>query len=289
MNTDVALSKIVAGTMTWGLWGEKSSKFEMIQLIETYLENEIDTFDHADIYGDHTTEAEFGNAFADGKFDRKSVKLISKCGIKSVSELRGNHIKHYDYSKKHITESVENSLRNLKTDYLDVLLLHRPSPLMNETEIAEVIEKLKFEGKIIDFGLSNFSNLQTQKISSKTKVLFNQVQFSATHLDPMLDGSFDFMQLNNIQPMIWNPLGAYFKSETEQTKRLKLVLKTLTQKYQIDEDIVLISWIMQLPIQAIPLVGTTNLNRIKNLKKVVTLDIQDWFAIWEASRGEKVA
>ena len=89
--------------------------------------------------------------------------------------------------------------------------------------------------------------------------------------------------------MIWNPLGAYFKSETEQTKRLKLVLKTLTQKYEIDEDIVLISWIMQLPIQVIPVVGTTNLDRIKNLNKVVTLDIQDWFAIWEASRGEKVA
>jgi predicted oxidoreductase len=111
-----------------------------------------------------------------------------------LAENRDNKIKHYDYSKSHIIWSVEQSLKNLKTDYLDVFLLHRPSPLMQSDEIAEAVEKLKSEEKIVDFGLSNFTNSQTELIRQKTEV--NQVQFSATNFEPMVDGSFDYMQLN---------------------------------------------------------------------------------------------
>ena len=287
MDKDFELSRIVAGTMNWGSWGKKCSKFEMIRLIETYLDNEINTFDHANIYGDYTTEAEFGNAFADGKFDRKSVRLISKCGIQMVSEIRGNQIKHYNYSKENIIKSVENSLKNLKTNYLDVLLFHRPSPLMDDNEVKEALDFLFYEGKILQWGFSNFSTNQIRPIT-KDVPKYNQIQFSATHLEPMLDGTFEVMKTQQIRPMAWNPLGTVFKDETEQTRRIKVVLKILTEKYQVDNDIVLFSWIMQLPAKVIPVIGTTNLDRIKNLKKIVTLDIQDWFAIWEASRGVKV-
>ena len=123
-------SKIIAGTMTWGIWGKNLDKNQMIELMNHCLETGITTFDHADIYGGYTTEAAFGNAFGESRIDRKKIQLISKCGIQLVSENRSVKIKHYDYSKSHIIRSAEQSLKNLKTDYLDLLLLHRPSPLM---------------------------------------------------------------------------------------------------------------------------------------------------------------
>ena len=151
------LSPIVAGTMNWGIWDKKLSTSEMIHLINICIENKISTFDHADIYGSYTTEAEFGKAFTESKIAREKIQLISKCGIQ-LEGSRKNAIKHYDYSKEYIIWSAENSLKNLQTDYLDVFLLHRPSPLMVADEIAEAVEKLKKDGKIIDFGLSNFTS-----------------------------------------------------------------------------------------------------------------------------------
>ena len=141
------LSPIIAGAMNWGIWDKNLNTKEMDNIIHLCLENKITTFDHADIYGGYTTEAAFGKAFASSKIDRESLEFISKCGIQHVSENRNNKIKHYDYSKDYLIWSVENSLKNLQTDYLDVLLLHRPSPLMQADEIAEAVTKLKSEGK----------------------------------------------------------------------------------------------------------------------------------------------
>ena len=132
-------SRIVAGTMSWGQWGKQLSKKEMITLINDCLECGLSSFDHADIYGGYTTESEFGNAFAESDIARENIQLISKCGIQLLSENRINTIKHYNYSKEYIIWSVEESLKHLKTDYLDLLLLHRPSPLMQPNEIAEAI------------------------------------------------------------------------------------------------------------------------------------------------------
>lgn len=146
------LSPIVAGTMSWGIWDKNLNQKEMENMIHICLENKITTFDHADIYGSYTTEAAFGKAFASSKILREKMQLISKCGIQLVSENRTNTIKHYNYSKDYIIWSVENSLKNLQTDFLDVLLLHRPSPLMHADEIAEAVLKLKTEGKILEIG-----------------------------------------------------------------------------------------------------------------------------------------
>ena len=165
--TKTKLSPIVAGTMNWGVWDKNLTVKEMGQMISLCLENNITTFDHADIYGSYTTEADFGKAFAASKIAREKMQLISKCGIQLVSDNRKNSVKHYDYSADYIIWSVENSLKNLQTDYLDVLLLHRPSPLMQPDAIAEAVLKLKSEGKIIDFGLSNFTASQSELIRQK--------------------------------------------------------------------------------------------------------------------------
>jgi predicted oxidoreductase len=284
------LSPIVAGTMNWGIWDKKLTTKEMQNLIYIFLENKITSFDHADIYGSYTTEAEFGAALATSKIAREKLQLISKCGIQYVSENRTNKIKHYDYSKDYIIWSVENSLKNLQTDYLDVFLLHRPSPLMQADEIAEAVLQLKKEGKIIDFGLSNFTNSQSELIRQKTEISYNQVQFSATHHEAMLDGSFDYMQIHNIRPMSWNPLGTVFREDIDQTRRLKKLLVQLVEKYNVGSDTLLLSWILNHPAKVIPIAGTVNVARIQLLTKAteLQLDIEDWFAIWTESMGEKV-
>lgn len=284
------LSPVISGTMNWGAWDKNLSTSEMAHLIHMCAENQITTFDHADIYGGYTTEAEFGKGFAESKIDRSKVQFISKCGIQHIEGSRNNKVKHYDYSKDYIVWSVENSLKNLQTDYLDILLLHRPSPLMQTEEIAVAVTKLKSEGKIVDFGLSNFTPSQTDLIRKFTQVDYNQVQFSATHFEPMIDGSLDYMQLHNIRPMAWNPLGTIFREDTKQTRRLKKLLAELVAKYHVGSDLILLAWILQHPAGIVPVAGTVNVARIQYLKKLadLKLDLEDWFAIWTESMGEKV-
>ncbi len=284
------LSPIIAGAMNWGIWDKNLNTKEMDNIIHLCLENKITTFDHADIYGDYTTEADFGKALVSSKIDRTKIQLISKCGIQMVTKNRNNSIKHYEYSKDYIIWSVENSLKNLATDYLDVLLLHRPSPLMQADDIAEAVTQLKADGKIVDFGLSNFTASQTELIRQKTEVSFNQIQFSATHHEAMLDGSLDYMQTNGMRPMSWNPLGSVFREDNEQTRRMKKLLAQLVAKYGVGSDTILLSWILQHPAQVIPIAGTVNVARIQALMKATELPLEkeDWFAIWSGSMGKNV-
>jgi len=276
--------------MNWGVWDKNLNTSEMANLIHVCFENKITTFDHADIYGGYTTEASFGKALTESKINREKIQLVSKCGIQHISENRKNKIKHYDYSKDYIIWSVENSLKNLHSDYLDVLLLHRPSPLMNAEEIAEAVEKLKTDGKILDFGLSNFTPSQTDLIRSKTEVSYNQIQFSATDFEAMLNGSLDHMQVNNIRPMAWNPLGTVFRENTDQTKRLKTLLADLVSKYHVGSDTILLSWILQHPAKIIPIAGTVNVARLQQLFKATEfkLEREEWFSIWTESMGNAV-
>lgn len=284
------LSPVIAGTMNWGTWDKNLNTTQMSNLIQVFLENKVSSFDLADIYGGYTTEASFGKALEKTKTDRTKLQLISKCGIQYVAESRENKIKHYQYDKDYIIWSVENSLKNLRTDYLDILLLHRPSPLMEADEIAEAVTKLKADGKIIDFGVSNFTSSQTELIRTKTQVDYNQIQFSATHHEAMTDGNLDYMQIHNIKPMAWNPLGSVFRENTSQTRRLKELLANLVQKYGVGSDTILLAWILKHPAQITPIAGTVNVARIQNLQKATQLDLdkEDWFAIWTESMGHRV-
>ena len=281
------LSRIISGTMTWGIWGKNLSEKAMIELMNCCFDNHISTFDHADIYGEYSTEAAFGKAFANAKIDRSKVQFITKCGIQTENRCS---IKHYDYSKKHIIFSVENSLKNLKTDYVDVLLLHRPSPLMQAEEIAEVIENLKTSGKIIDFGVSNFSPSQTQLINKYAAVSCNQIQFSLTDFEAMNNGILDDMQINNIVPMAWNPLGSIFKQKSEKSERILAVANQLRHKYDVDIDVLLLAWIIKHPAKILPVVGTTDVSRMLKINQAakIELSLEDWFRLYSATLGSKV-
>lgn len=284
------LSRIIAGTMNWGKWGKNLNTNEMVSLLETCIKNGITTFDHADIYGGHTTEEEFGTAFKKSGIERHDIQLITKCGVKYVSDKRNYSIKHYDYSQEYIIWSVENSLKNLQTDYIDALLLHRPSPLMHADEIAETIDKLRNQGKIRSFGVSNFTPSQTELLQQKIKIDYNQIQFSVTHHEAITNGELDYMQAHSITPMAWNPLGVVFKEDIPQTQRIKNILDQLTEKYHTNRDSLLLAWILQHPSNILPVIGTTDATRIKNSIEALSLklDIEEWFALWTESMGNKV-
>lgn len=284
------ISEIIIGCMSWGKWGKNFSTKEQVDLIQFCLENGNSTFDHADIYGDYSTEAEFGKAFVESGIAREEVQLISKCGIQLVGEARENKLKHYNYAKEYIIWSVENSLKNLKTAYLDTLLLHRPSALMQPNEIAEAVSELKESGKIINFGLSNFTPSQVDLIADKIPVSVNQIEFSVSHYAAIQNGSLDQMLQKQIQPMCWSPLGSVFKNETPQSLRIKNVLNILSEKYAVSNDVLLLAWILKHPAKISPVIGTTNKERILNANKAleINLDLQDWFLLLEASKGEEM-
>jgi predicted oxidoreductase len=276
--------------MSWGSFGKSLSKTEMISLMNHCIENQVTTFDHADIYGGYTTEEEFGNAFSESGIKRENIELISKCGIQYLAQKRTNKVKHYNYSKDYIIWSAQESLKNLRTDYLDLYLLHRPSPLMHPEEIGEAIDQLLKEGKIKAFGVSNFTPSQVDLISKYSPISVNQIEFSLTEHSAMHNGGLDQMLVNAITPMAWSPLGYVFKEDSEQTRRIHRQLGELLDKYEATEDQLLLSWILKHPSGIYPVIGTTNKKRIKDAIKAtkINLDLEDWFLILTASQGHKV-
>ena len=283
-------SKIIAGTMTWGAWGKNYTTSEMSNLIEDSLELGISTFDHADIYGGYTTEADFGEAFNQSNVDRSEVQFITKCGIQYPSEQRPLEVKHYDYSAEHIIWSTEKSLQNLKTDYIDVLLLHRPSPLMDPKEIAKAFDHLKSQGKVKSFGVSNFTASQMSLLSSENLIEWNQIECSLTQSNLMFDDTLNYMSINQIGAMAWSPLGSYFKEDNNQNKRIKPLLSKMCSTYNASEDQILLAWLLHHPANIHPVVGTTQKERLKDAVDALSikLKIQDWFLLLEASWGHKV-
>ena len=282
-------SRIIAGTMTWGSWGKGLSKAEMIQLMDHCIKMGITTFDHADIYGAYGNETAFGDAFSESGINRESIQLISKCGIQMLQG-RDNKVKHYQYDAEYIVWSAEQSLKKLRTEYLDMFLLHRPSPLIVPDEVAKAIEKLKKEGKIKEFGVSNFTPSQIAVVETRTQIQGNQIEYSLTHTNPMEDGTFDDIIANKRMAMAWSPLGSFFRDENGQKQRISQVMTGLTEKYGLDESQLLLAFILKHPAKVYPVVGTTNKERLtKSMEAVqVDLELQDWFILLEATKGAEV-
>ena len=290
MDQITTFSKIIAGTMTWGNWGMKFSEKETLGLIAYCLELGVTTFDHADIYGGYTNEADFGKAFKKSGISRNSLQLISKCGIQLVCDARNNQLQHYDYSKDYITKSVEQSLRNLKTDYLDMLLLHRPSPLLQPEIVAEAVLQLQQEGKIRAFGVSNFSPSQIALLETVIPVVSNQIEFSLTAHDVMYNGTLDDCMAKKRMAMSWSPLGSFFKKDDAQAVRIRKVLEPLLEKYEASADQLLLAWILKHPSRIYPVIGTTKKERLKASVDAlqINLELEDWFILLKASQGHEV-
>ena len=287
-----ALSRIVAGMWRMTEWGMSAE--QRVGFIESCIALGVTSFDHADIYGGYGVESLFGDALRLQPSLRDRIELVSKCGIKLVSPQRPQHtIQHYDTSAAHITASVDESLRQLGTDRLDLLLIHRPDPLMDFDEVAHTFLGLRQAGKVLHFGVSNFSRHQFEALDKRIKLATNQVEFSPLHTAPMFDQTFDGMQDLGVAPMIWSPLagGRLFNGGEEHADNLRLVIKGIADDLGQPFASVVFAWIMQLPSRPLPLTGT---GRIEAIKVAVagtrfSLSRSDWFSILRAARGHDVA
>ncbi len=290
MKTPSKYSRIIAGTMTWGSWGKQLSKNEMISLMNHCLEQGITTFDHADIYGAYGNEEEFGKAFSESKIGRDTIELISKCGIQYVCDTRDNKTKHYNYSTEYIIWSAERSLEKLHTEYLDLFLLHRPSPLMDPEPIAKAVDQLISSGKIRSFGVSNFTASQIAMLETAVTVSANQVECSLTSEGVMYDGTLDDCITNKRVAMAWSPLGSYFRENNDRAKRIKEVMIPFMDKYKASEDQLILAWLIKHPAHIHPVVGTTNMDRLADGIKAtkINMELEDWFTLLTASQGHKV-
>jgi predicted oxidoreductase len=286
------LSRIVAGMWRMGEWG--MSVGQRVALIEQCIAMGVTSFDHADIYGGYGVEGLFGEALRAQPSLRGRIELVSKCGIKLLSPKRPQHtIQHYDTSAAHIVASCEESLRQLHTDRLDLLLIHRPDPLMDFDDIAEAFSSLRKAGKVLHFGVSNFSRHQFEALNRRIELATNQVEFSPLHTAPMFDETFDGMQDLRVAPMAWSPLGGgrLFNSSETNAENLRLVIKEVADRMKVPFASVVFAWIMQLPSRPIPLTGTGRAEAIAVAVAgtAITLSRSDWFGILRAARGHEVA
>lgn len=295
LTDDLNFSRMIHGL--WRLNDWKLGDEEIRSLIEQCLELGITTFDHADIYGGYQNEALFGKALALKPSLRDKMEIVTKCGIKLVSKARPEHeIQHYDTSRKHIIWSAENSLKNLQTDYIDVLLIHRPDPYMDPSEVADAFIQLKEEGKVKHFGVSNFTPSQFASLESYLPfpLVTNQVEISVSYLQTFLDGTIDQCLQKRVAPMAWSPLagGSIFSNEDEKSMRLKKALQEVGEELNVSElDKLMFAWLLVHPANIMPIIGSGKIERIKSAVDALQINMtrQQWFKIWIASTGENVA
>ena len=285
--------KPVVGCMRWGIWGENFNTKQYEQIIDQCLGIGLNEFDHADIYGHYTTEGDFGNALKGNSSLRNKLKLITKCGINMITPNRPSHnIKSYDTSEAHIIKSVEQSLKNFNTDYIDTLLIHRPDILINVQEVASTITSLKKSGKIKSFGVSNFTTSQVSLLHKYIPVEFHQVEISVTHLNSFEDGVLDQCQIENIKPQSWSPMGnGLFKDKNERTLQILLVAEELAKNYQCSINQIILAFLYLHPSNITPVIGTTKFERIVEAKEAmeISLKSEDFYKLWSASTGKEVA
>ncbi len=285
------LSPIVAGVWRMASWNW--SPQERLRWIEQCLDLGVTSFDHADIYGGYTVEALFGEALALAPQLRERMQLVTKCGIQLRVETRPRtRIKHYDTSARHIVHSVEHSLVQLRTDVIDLLLLHRPDPLMEADEVAAAFEQLRAQGKVKAFGVSNFTPAQYELLQSRTALVTNQVECHPLHRAPLFDGTFDQAQRLKARPMIWSPLagGALLTSDAEDAMRVRGLLTTIGAQYGVPAASIAFAWLLRLPCQPYPIAGSRRIEAIQEAVAAtrISLDVQEWTDILVAATGKDV-
>lgn len=277
-------SRIVAGAWRW----HQVSGEQVDKLIRTALDQGITSFDHADIYGDHSNEETFGNVLRKQPSLRNRMQLITKCGIKFPSPRRpSTRVKHYDTSPEHIRWSVENSLKMLGTDRIDVLLIHRPDPLMSGESLAAIFSELKKEGKVLFFGVSNFTPSQFRMVQSYLSfpLVTNQVELSLSQVLPLFDGTLDTLMEFRASPMAWSPLGGGKALPVDER-----ILFGLAARYNCTYPQLALAWLMRHPSVVFPVIGTTKTERIEEAARAMTvnLDLQDWFELLKSVMGKEM-
>jgi predicted oxidoreductase len=285
------LSPIIAGLWRLHEWGLDVPA--RVRWIEQALELGITSFDHADIYGGYTVESLFGEALAAAPGLRERLQIVTKCGIKLQHPARPQHaLKSYDSSREHLLASVDNSLRALRTDRIELLLLHRPDLLMQPDELADTCRRLLAAGKVLRFGVSNHTPGQVAMLRKRLDLATHQIEFSPLQMKALADGTLEQCVDLGLRPMIWSPLagGRLFTGPDEQAERVRAVLHELAARHGVAPATLAYAWILRHPSRPWPITGSGRIQALREAVAALPLQLpaEDWYRVWQASMGHEV-
>ena len=291
LNDHLSLSRLIYGM--WRLGDDDNTAPAHIQAkIEACLAQGITTMDQADIYGGYEAEELLGKALKQAPSLRDQLEIVTKCDIIApVGRHSGARVKYYDTSAAHITQSVEASLRLMAIDHIDLLLVHRPDPMMDHHETGRALDTLVASGKVGSIGVSNFKCHDWTLLQSamETKLATNQIELSVLANQAFINGDVAYLQERNVAPMAWSPLagGALFERQNEA---LLAKLAQVGDQAGVDAAAVAVAWLLAHPARIMPVLGTNNIERIAKISQCldITIDRQTWFEIYEAANGHEV-
>ena len=315
--TRTAMSQIIFGCMNIGPGRGKSTiqpedVTAAVQAIRTALDQGVTIFDHADIYTSGKCEETFSHIWKEIAGLRTRIMLQTKCGIRFPGDMLNSCAPaRYDFSYEHILRSVEGSLKRLATDYIDILLLHRPDPLVEPDEVARAFSDLHSSGKVLHFGVSNHTAAQIEFLqqSISLPLMINQVQMSLLHthlLDEGVsfnqhepqrvirnEGTLEYCRMHNIQIQAWSPLARGLLDQTPKDEHLKLVtgkLDALGAKYHVSRSAIAVAWLMRHPARICPVIGTRTPERIVSACEGANVELsrEEWYDLFIAGRGTKL-
>ena len=289
LSDNVTLSRLVYGM--WRLADDQNTSPSHVQAkIEACLIQGITTMDQADIYGGYEAEEVLGNALRAAPQLRDQIEIVTKCDILiGAGRYASTRIKHYDTSAAHIAASVDHSLRLMGVDHIDLLLVHRPDPLMDHWETGAALDMAVKSGKVRSVGVSNFKSHDWTLLQSamQSPLVTNQIEISVLENSAFTNGDLAFLQERNVPAMAWSPLtgGALFAGENSR------LLALLSDLGQGDVAAAAVAWLLAHPSKIVPVLGTNNLNRIKKLGSALNICInrETWFEIYTCAIGQEVA
>ncbi len=285
----VSISRLAAGCMRLVKWS-RGDLAAVHRFVDTAREAGITTFDHADIYGGYQAEELFGRALRARPRLRQQIELVTKCGVVPVSpQYPERRVTLYDSSTAHIVAAVERSLRALGTEWIDVLLLHRPDPLLRAEEVASCLVRLRDAGKVRAFGVSNFSVSQFNYLQSRVPfpLATNQIEISLLHTRGLEDGTLDQLRERGLATMAWSPLagGKLFAADKAHAATLLPILARIAGKNGVDPAAVAVAWVMRLGDRVVPVLGTCEPAHLRRTAQAarLTLEREDWFELFAAA------
>lgn len=291
LTPEVSLSRIVYGM--WRLGGDADTSPAHVQRkIEACLAQGITTLDQADIYGGYTAEAILGRALKAAPGLRERVEIVTKCGIVApAGRYASARVKHYDTGAAHIARSIDTSLADMATDRIDLLLIHRPDPLMDHHETGQALDRAVASGKVRAVGVSNFRPHDFTLLQSAmtTKLATNQIELSLVAHQALTNGDLAFLQERAIAPMAWSPLGGG-NLFSGAHPALAARLEELGQSCGADASAVAVAWLLFHPAKILPVMGTNSLARIAAIGKAndVPMDRETWFELYTLALGHEV-
>jgi predicted oxidoreductase len=291
LSDSLTVSRIIYGM--WRITDDPDHSSKNIQSkIEACLDQGITTFDQADIYGGYSSETLLGNTLKQAPHLRKDMEIITKCDIVAPIGIHSDKtVKHYDTSAQYINQSVERSLQEMAIEQIDLLLLHRPDPLMDAEETGNALDALIDSGKVKAIGVSNFRPWDIQLLQSctKNKLVTNQIEISLSQHNALTNGDLAHLQQHRIKPMAWSPLGGG-KLLNDPTSPLNIKLNAMAKIHRVQPAAIAIAWLLRHPAQILPIMGSNNIHRIKQFSEAakITLEREAWFELLEATSGSPV-